>query len=423
MIEDLKVRYFGFWNPSGYCNAAKGYLRAMAELGIKPPNVRCAAAVGASPQASDRDDDPWLREYFSQAQWDGQRWVDQSEPIDKALNVVHIHPTFAPRYWTQGWYNLAICAWETDSLPKGRARNADDELVTLAEGLNRFDEIWVPSNLALQALVNSGVKEELIQLVPHALLPEQLQRPLPGPWPEIAERNPGITPGRKIPGEPVRFYFIGSWDERKNTSELLQAYIATGWDISTPVELVLHCVPATRDRLAVETHGWNAQEEATRIRSSASDPTSLPSWGLHVLPRSAEWIWRMHERGHVFITASCGEGFGLPALEAMACGNLVVSTRLACHAYGPDVSVPFRPEPVRPMPHVAGYELGQKWWRPDFDGLTEGFKKAFDMVRGRSHDRTQRAQAVRTEYSPAAVAERIRPRLERIAGILAERGW
>lgn len=45
---------------------------------------------------------------------------------------------------------------------------------------------------------------------------------------------------------------------------------------------------------------------------------------------SREDILRLYQEAHVFLSPSLSEGWGLPAMEAMACGCAVVATRVGC---------------------------------------------------------------------------------------------
>lgn len=124
----------------------------------------------------------------------------------------------------------------------------------------------------------------------------QMFRPLP------AE---AVADFRRKKGLPDRFWlFVGTLEPRKNLVTLLQAYAALsphqrlpliigggkGWDYDAIFETV------ERYRLDVQFPGFIASEE-------------LPFW---------------YNCAEVFIYPSIFEGFGLPVLEAMACGTPVI---------------------------------------------------------------------------------------------------
>jgi glycosyltransferase involved in cell wall biosynthesis len=226
---------------------------------------------------------------------------------------------------------------------------------------------------------------------------------------------------------PFRFYFIGSWDMRKNVERLLEAYFKTGWTMNTPVRLALHCVPAHRDPTFVQAASWKAQEMFKLILESMVG--SHGQVALLTVMKPAEWIVDMHLLGDCFVTASHGEGFCYPALDALYVGNAVIG------GGGPAVKslldggggcLPMTTISITPMPECQGYEFGQKWWSVDTDDLTDAMLDAFEAAHERA-DRTRVAREVRhasvqRRFSYGYVGQLIRARLEVAVTELAARG-
>lgn len=63
------------------------------------------------------------------------------------------------------------------------------------------------------------------------------------------------------------------------------------------------------------------------VVSSQEKPDSLPSWCSFYKNIPAQKVAELNNQYQVFMCTSIDEGFGLPGLEAMACGCAVVSTR------------------------------------------------------------------------------------------------
>jgi glycosyltransferase involved in cell wall biosynthesis len=71
-----------------------------------------------------------------------------------------------------------------------------------------------------------------------------------------------------------------------------------------------------------------ARREELRALAGALDVTDGIRWLDRVTERQLVWLYNL---AHVYVSAAEREGFGLPILEAMACGCPVVATDLAPH--------------------------------------------------------------------------------------------
>lgn len=410
------IRYWGDPSTTGYGYALRGYVQAFQQLGIGSKQVWVVPAISALTGLSAPVDDWLTRSYLKGA----------DRPERKDVNIVHLHPPHLVRFWTQGYYNVAITAWETDKLPDGKFSDAEGNLVTVVDALNRFDEVWVPTEDVYDVFRGSGVQVERMHVIPHALQPSVFAYRPRDRWPQVGDLHPALNPPASPSASPegiVRFYYIGSWDARKNVQTLLRAYALTGWNPSTPVELVLHCTPPSRDPHVVLTHEWMAQRGLEELRASLPDPMSCPNFALLTKPRTESWLHDLHQSGHVFVTASRAEGFCLPALDALAFGNLVIGTQRAVghFAHGGVISVDEQLTEIEPMAHVAGYELDQRWWNPSLWGLSNAFKRAFEVVRSGVYDLTP--ESIRRTYSPSSIAAMMRPRVEHWKHVLSNTGW
>lgn len=437
------IRYWCDFNPgTGFNNAARGYLQAFKRLGLDSRHIHLAPAVLSDFGATDDDLYDWTAPYTHRVSADDVVEAVQAgrEPPptwddDKTkINIVHLSPGMIAQralVTTVGSrYNVAITAWETDKLPL-RPSNRDEMLagvaagksLTAAEALDEYDEVWVPTRHNKAVLEASGVRKP-IYVIPHVLLPELLERPLAPP-----------------PPGPISFYTMGAWNARKDPALLLQTYLSLGWDSTTPVDLQLYCVPPTRDTRVMMMHQMRAQADVERILEGLPDRLGAVPHGLHTsryVPY--EEVLNRHERGHFYVSASHGEGFGLPALEAAALGRGVIAggpwvEELAEVAGALDSGglvdlLSTRKVPVTPMEECAGYEIGQNWWAVDAHELGEGMRAAYEALAGLAPDDLDYseafrcAQRVRAAYNPDTVAkEYIAARLQAIHEVLDGSGW
>lgn len=125
----------------------------------------------------------------------------------------------------------------------------------------------------------------------------------------------GFTPGeRQIKGLPNSYIlFLGNLEPRKNLVTLLAAYRSLPEDLRRRYHLVIAGAP-----------GWHTQElkRALQLFAGNEKPTLtgyVPQKNLPDLYRGAT----------LFVYPSLYEGFGLPVLEAMACGIPVLASNSA----------------------------------------------------------------------------------------------
>lgn len=147
-----------------------------------------------------------------------------------------------------------------------------------------------------------GVAETKIVVTPEA--PEPCYRPLP-----FSEANALAAEKYGLTG-PFLLY-VGGFSPRKNLSALLSAYAAVRNDLADHPPLVLAG--------GLDPAGQRLVERAKDLglNESVVFPGFVPLSDLPYLYRAAR----------LFVYPSLYEGFGLPPLEAMACGTPVIASK------------------------------------------------------------------------------------------------
>ena len=132
--------------------------------------------------------------------------------------------------------------------------------------------------------------------------------------------------GQQRESEPYILY-LGSRDPYKNFPTLLKAYQYWKW----------------RDnfKLAVVGYPWSEAEQHLLVEIGLDERVHLLKWV------DDEHLCRLYNRAAAFIYPSLYEGFGIPLLEAMACGcPLVASDIPSTREIAGDIPIYFDPQDV-----------------------------------------------------------------------------
>lgn len=250
---------------------------------------------------------------------------------------------------------------------------------------NAMDEVWTPTEFNRRGLVESGVTRP-VHVIPLGVDPEAFQ-------PE-GERTPSPR------GERV-FLANLEWGERKNPELLLRAFNRT-FRRDEPVLLVckinnrdpgIH-VPNAIRALGLDEHGGRAYFIYNR---------ELPHHQLASLYRSAD----------CFVSTSRGEGWGLPLLEAIACGLPAIATDWGGHTalLDPADTYPLRVRTVVPATSECPYYQGFRWADPDADHLSFLLRHVYEHQEEARERGLRAASRVRATLTWRETARRIVDRL------------
>lgn len=185
-------------------------------------------------------------------------------------------------------HRVAYTVWESTKLP-------DDWLAPLAAA----DRIWTATAWGKRVFAANGFDPDRIDVVPEGVDP--------------ARFNPDVTPTGAFPAAPFKFLAVGRWERRKGMAELVQAFDREFGDRDDAL-LVLAGLYAGRRDLDL-----GAELRALRLRR----PDRLkivPPVDTH---RTFAGIYTACD---AFVAPSRAEGWGLPVIEAMACGLPAIVT-------------------------------------------------------------------------------------------------
>ena len=258
--------------------------------------------------------------------------------IDYKIKIIHLTPDCYKEYLEKGKYHIGRLFWETDQLPKG-----------WADACNQMNEIWTATEPQAEMIRKSGVT------VPIYCFPQPIDLGYPRKSYEI----------KNFKG--YKFYSIFQWIDRKNPHALVTTY----WKTFKGVDDVV---------LIIKTYGFRyVEQEFDRIKEEILSwkkmhpQTHYPKILLVKDVLTTEQMMRLHATGNCFVTTTKGEGFCIPAVEAMLSSKPIIGIDKTGIFDLIDDSLYFpcktKPSSVTANPRIPYYDYPQKWLDIDEEEL------------------------------------------------------
>jgi len=287
-------------------------------------------------------------------------------------------PNFAPV--TEG-PTVVTLPWEFGAPP-----------VEWVEAGARVDRVWVPSEYVRSGYVAGGMAPGVVQVVANGVDVDEFT---PAGPPRELERSAGCV-----------FLFVGGTIWRKGADLLIRAWL----DAFGPEDDVLLVV---KDFGTGSHYRGHTQQEALRALAARDDVAPVVYLQDEFAPGELPAMYRAAD---AIVLPYRGEGFCLPALEAMACGRPVIH-----NGVGPTAEF---------VPADAGWALPARRVEVDGGDLPplaatayvhevdhDALVQTLRAVAADPHDRALRGRAAR-EAAKAYAWDRVAERAERLLGEL-----
>lgn len=187
-----------------------------------------------------------------------------------------------------GRKRIGYTVWESTLVPKDWVNQ-----------LKQLDQVWVPSSWGRDVFIENGLGEDMVKVVPEGV--------------DTSAFRPGLSRFAELDHGRFKFLVVGKYEVRKCTKEIILAF-SQEFKTHEPVELALLCHnPFVKNfDIVKEVEGLNIANLAN-IRI------------INYLPGSSDMA-RLYNSCDALLMPSRAEGWGLPVMEAMACGLPVITT-------------------------------------------------------------------------------------------------
>jgi len=375
MGKIIGIKYISpIFDGSGYAEAGRNYILALHKTGIP---------ITISPISFEK-----TRPDLGEVGKTLGTLVEKDIPYNVLIN--HLTPEHNPKFYPlepEGVYKVNYSVWETTAIPK-----------EWVPWLNMSDLNLVACTWNKQVYEQCGVTRP-IEVVPHGINVRDMLQP---------KTDCGLQ--IDLEGKYV-FYTIGQYTARKNIDALIKLF----WYAFDGIKDVA---------LVVKTYGSNYTfEERQRLETYFSTmkrnsrPANPPSvhFIFDCLSRD-EMIW-LHQTCDCFVSLTRGEGFGIPILEAAACGNPIITTGIG----GPtdflekerSILIRHTFEPVSDMPHIPWYNVNQLWAQPDIFEAAEMMTDVYTHQDWWAEKGIGQRVEIAKKYSWKAVAKQMIDQIEK----------
>lgn len=292
-----------------------------------------------------------------------------------------------------GKYKIGYTMLEVTGLPK-------EWIVKI----NTMDEVWTPSSFNLETFTNSGITSP-IYIIPLGVDPDYF--------------NPSIASFKGIP--QYVFLSVFEWGERKAPDILLRAFAL---EFNRKDDVILICKVINNDGSV------NVPEQITRLNLPRDHAPIVFVYNQNISSSHSNIIFVHHEgipayqmgtfyrSGDCFVLPTRGEGWGMPIMEAMACGLPVIATNWSAYVdfISETTAYPLQVKGLVNAKAKCPYYEGFQWADPDGEHLQYLMRYVYEHRDEARAKGFRASKHVLTNWNWDIAAEKIIERLKAING-------
>jgi len=274
----MNILYIGHYREgSGWAQAAIDYILALDSIGV---NVVCRNLPLTN---SNKPVPPRISE------------LEQKDVVDIDYCIQHV----LPHHFSQSdrfKKNVLCFVGETDTTKYSGWLSI----------LKEAQEVWVPNETNKDVLVNDGVKN--VKTVPYAF--------------DVAKYNRSLYPQVSFPScnNSFKFYYIGDLNDRKNIDGILRCFHSE-FHKEENVSLIIKANKFGLDSQKIKQYLFHKSNEIKNsLRIWKNSRQFCQEYFLTEFFDESH-ILSLHASCDCFINISHGEGWSIPAFEAMCFGN------------------------------------------------------------------------------------------------------
>ena len=268
--------------------------------------------------------------------------------------------------------NIQWTVFEGSKIPAGQ------------RGIYNDHDIWLPTEWGRETAVKNGVDPKRIEVVP-----EGVDHNLFHPY--MKSREP----------RPFRFLTIGKYEVRKSYDEILTAFAET-YGNDPAVELI------------IKSGFFQDQERKQREMRAHIDSFGCKNIQLFFGSYGPADISNLYRSTDCFVFPSKAEGWGLPLIEAAACGLPLITTNYSGHTEflqhitSSCLFVDYELGPVNCPEYKNFYPMPDGdwgvWAHPKVSSLADKMREAYEMSPVYRVEAFKNSEIIRSKYSWAQSA-------------------